>query len=167
MGTFLEYSYAKTEESRIKLRLIKKCLEKDGLKCEEIVDDVKPYLFCYTPLNNLSFEGIKISENGSTMSFQTSKNKNTLPYGTPRELPVNDMFFQIKEIKPDQEKAMEILVKEVAKLVRHFFMQSKVAEDDLMGKVIDGTSGSDKAGSIVVRNMDASNSYSNQIYSKN
>ena len=77
------------------------------------------------------------------------------------------MLFQIKEIKPNQEKAMEILVKEVAKLVRHFFMQSKVAEDDLMGKVIDGTSGSDKAGSIVVRNMDASNSYSNQIYSKN
>jgi hypothetical protein len=167
MITFLEYSYAKNKETKRRLLLVKKCLEKDGLKVEDVTDDVKPYIFCYTPLKNLSFDGVRIFENGSTMSFQTAKNKTTLPYGMPRELSVNDMYIQIAEVEPDKEKATEELVKEVAKVIRGFFKQSKIAEDDLMGKVIDGTSGSDKAGAIVIRNMDANQAYSNTIMSKN
>jgi len=167
MKTFLEYSYAKNKETKKRLLLIKKCLEQDGLKVDDVTDDVKPFIFCHTPLKNLSFDGIRIFENGSTMSFQTAKKKSTLPYGVARELPVNDIFYQIQEFQPDQEKAAEELSKEIAKLVRKFFKQSKIAEDDLMGKVIDGSSGSDKAGAIVIRNMDANNAYSNTIMSKN
>jgi hypothetical protein len=167
MITFLEYSYAKNKETKKRLLLVKKCLEKDGLKVEDVTNDVKPYIFCFAPLKNLSFEGIRIFENGSTMSFQAAKKKTTLPYGLPREIPVNDMFYQISEFESDKMKASEELVKEIAKLVRNFFKQSKVAEDDLMGKVIDGTSGSDKAGAIVIRNMDANQSYSNTVMSKN
>lgn len=167
MITFLEYSYAKIKESKKKLELVKKCLEKDGLKVSEVTEDVKPFIYCYTPLKNLSFDGIRIFENGSTMSFQVSKSKDTLPYGMPREIPVNDMFYQISEFESDPSKASEELVKEIAKLVRNFFKQSKLAEDDLMGKVIDGTTGNDKAGAIVIRNMDANQAYSNTIMSKN
>ena len=164
MITFLEYSYAQKKESKMRLKLIKKCLEKDGLKVDDMTEDVKPYIFCYTPLKNLSFDGIRIFENGSTMSFQTSKKKETLPYGVAREMPVNELFYQICEFQPDKDKATEELVKEISKMVRTFFKQSKEAEDELMGRSIDGQTGGDKAGAIVVRNTGTD--YANNIYSK-
>jgi hypothetical protein len=164
MITFLEYSYAQKKESKQRLSLIKKCLEKDGLKVDDVTEDVKPYIFCYTPLKNLSFDGVRIFENGSTMSFQTSKSKDTLPYGMSREMPINDLFYQICEFQSDKTKATEELIREIAKILRIFFKHSKEAEDELMGRVIDGQSGNDKAGAIVVRN--AGTDYSNNIYSK-
>ena len=98
------------------------------------------------------------------MSFQVSKTKDTLPYGIARGLEVNDLFDQICEIESDKTKATEILIKEINIEIRKFFSQSKGAEDELMGKIIDGKSGGDKAGAIVVRN--AGTDYANQVFSK-
>lgn len=164
MKTFLEFTFAKHKESEERLGLVKKILEKDGIKVDSFFDEGKPYIFCFNPLNNLDFEGIRIFENGKTMSFQVCKTKDTLPYGIARSLDINDLFNQICETEEDKKEATETLVKEVSKEIRKFFRQSKMAEDELMGKIIDGQTSGDKVGSIVVRN--AGTDYANQVYSK-
>jgi len=164
MKTFLEFTFAKQKETENRLSIVKKILEKDGLKVDEFFQNTKPYIFCFNPLNNLDFEGIRIFENGKTMAFQVCKTKDTLPYGSPRSLDLNELFNQINEVEPEKYKATETLVKEVAKEIRKFFNLSKMAEDELMGKIIDGQTRGDKVGSIVVRN--AGTDYANQVYSK-
>jgi hypothetical protein len=164
MKTFLEFAFAQHKESIDRLGLVKKILEKDGLRVDSFFEESKPYIFCFNPLNNLDFEGIRIFENGKTMSFQVCKTKDTLPYGIARALDINDLFNQICELNSDKQEATDLLVKEVSKEIRKFFRQSKNAEDEMMNKIIDGQSSGDKAGSIVVRN--AGTDYSNQVYSK-
>lgn len=164
MRTLLEFNFAKHKETERRLGLLKKVLEKDGLRVDEFFKDSKPYIFCHAPLENLDFQGIRIFENGKTMSFQVSKTNDTLPYGIARGLEVNDLFDQICEIESDKTKATEILIKEINIEIRKFFSQSKGAEDELMGKIIDGKSGGDKAGAIVIRN--AGTDYANQVFSK-
>lgn len=164
MKTFLEFTFAKHKETEERLKLVKKILEKDGMRVDDFFDDGKPYIFCFNPLNNLDFEGIRIFENGKTMSFQVCKTKDTLPYGIARSLDINDLFNQICETEEDKKEATETLIKEVSKEIRKFFRQSKMAEDELMGKIIDGQTSGDKAGSIVVRNTGTD--YANQVYSK-
>lgn len=164
MKTFLEFTFAQHKETIDRLALVKKILEKDGFRVDEFFDDKKPYIFCFNPLENLDFQGIRIFENGKTMSFQVCKNKDTLPYGIARGLDINDLFDQICEFETDKKEATESLIKEVAKEIRKFFRQSKNAEDEMMNKIIDGQSSGDKAGSIVVRN--AGTDYANQVYSK-
>jgi hypothetical protein len=165
MKTFLEFAFAQHKETEERLNLVKKILEKDGLRVDSFLSESKPYIFCFNPLNNLDFEGIRIFENGQTMSFQVCKTKETLPYGLARALDINDLFNQICNVEAEKKEATETLVKEVALEIRKFFKHSKFAEDELMGKIIDGQSAGDKAGSIVVRNTGTD--YSNQVYSKN
>lgn len=164
MKTLLEFNFAKHKETQRRLELLKKVLEKDGLRVDAFFEESKPYIFCHAPLNNLDFQGIRIFENGKTMAFQVAKTKETLPYGMARSLEINDLFDQICEFESDKNKAVEILIKEVNKEIRKFFNMSKNAEDELMGKIIDGQSGGDKAGAIVIRN--AGTDYANQVFSK-
>ena len=164
MKTFLEFNFAKHKETERRLELLKKVLEKDGLRVESFLNVSKPYIFCYAPLENLDFQGIRIFENGKTMAFQVAKTKETLPYGIARSLEINDLFDQICEFENDKSKAVQVLIKEINKEVRKFFSMSKDAEDELMGKIIDGQSGGDKAGAIVIRNTGTD--YANQVFSK-
>jgi hypothetical protein len=164
MKTLLEFNFAKHKQTEKRLSLFKKVLEKDGFRVDEFFNDSKPYIFCYAPLENLDFQGIRIFENGKTMAFQVSKTKDTLPYGIARSLEINDLFDEICSFEPDKFKATKILIEEISIEIRKFFSKSKSAEDELMGKIIDGQSGGDKAGAIVVRN--AGTDYANQVFSK-
>lgn len=164
MKTLLEFNFAKHKETQKRLEILKKVLEKDGLRVDKFFEDSKPYIFCHAPLSNLDFEGIRIFENGKTMSFQIAKTKDSLPYGQARGLEINDLFDQICEFESNKDSAAETLVKEINKEIRKFFSQSKNAEDELMGKIIDGQSGGDKAGAIVIRNTGTD--YANHVFSK-
>jgi hypothetical protein len=164
--SFGEFVDKKKRESVKQLQLLKRVLESNGLKVENFLtsnSEDEPYIFCFSPTRNGSFEGIRLYKIGSDLAFRIQKENKTHPYGSAYPLPVEDMFHDfLSDEDVDQMKAGMKVIEAIVKEVRGFFDKSIEAEkEDRDGQVEkDG----DPAGNVLVRTTGTD--YSSLVYNK-
>lgn len=154
--SFGEFVDKKKRESIRQLRLLKQLLESAGMKVENFLSpqDDEPYVFCSTPGDHGSFDGIRIYKIGDQLAFRVQKENRTHPYGKAYPLPIEEMFHDfLSDDNVDQRKAGQKVIESVTKEVRRFFDKSVEAErderkqddfkDDAQGNVLVRTTGTD------------------------
>ncbi len=165
--SFGDFVDKKQRESARQLKLLKQLLESGGLKVENFLDTDDrddPYIFCFMPTRNGSFDGIRIYKIGEHIAFRIQKENQTHPYGSAYPLPIEDMFhdFLGEEDNVDQMKAGEKIIKSVIKEIRRFFDKSVEAEREERDQAIDQEK--DNGGSPLVRTTGTD--YSSLVYNK-
>lgn len=164
--TFGEFVNKQKRDSLKQLNLVEKLLKKMGLKTENFVeenDSEDPYIFCYNPQKNTSFDGIRIYKIGKDIAFRIQKENKTHPYGQAYPIQIEEMFNDFmteKDAAP--HKAGQKVVEAVAKEVRRFFEKCVEAEKDIRRSNIEMQK--DPTGNIAMRNQGTD--YSSLIYSK-
>jgi len=160
-GNFVD---KKKRDSIRQLRLLKQVLEGSGMKVESFLDTESgdPYVFCFTPDKNGSFDGVRIYKIGDQLAFRVQKENKTHPYGKAYPLPIEEMFHDfLSDQDVDQMKAGKKVIESVAKEMRRFFDQSVEAEkEDREG----GIEGDDTQGNVLVRTTGTD--YSSLVYNK-
>lgn len=141
--SFGEFLDKKKRESIRQLKILHKLLEHTGLKVDSFVhaDDPveEPYIYCYNPSRNASFDGIRIYKVGSQLAFRVQKESKTHPYGSAYPLNIEEMFndFMTDE-GVDEGKAGSRVIEYVGKEIKRFFEKSIEAEKDDRQGEIDG-----------------------------
>jgi len=163
---FGEFVDKKVRESVRQLELLKQALESNGMKVENFLKtsgEDEPYIFCFSPSRNGSFDGVRIYKIGSNLAFRIQKENKTHPYGSAYPLPVEDMFQDfLSEEDVDQLKAGEKVIEAVSREVRSFFDKSVEAEK---GENNDGIEkDGDPAGNVLVRTTGTD--YSSLVHNK-
>ena len=164
--SFGDFVHKKRRDAIRQLKIIKKMLEHQGMKVDNFLEandaDADPYIYCYNPQKNGSFDGIRIYKVGENLAFRIQKENETHPYGPAYPLPIEDMFNDfMSDSGVDEKKAGMKIIESVGREVRTFFDKSVEAEkknraqDDM---------GGDSAGSTMVRTTGTD--YSSIIYSK-
>lgn len=164
--SFGEFVDKKKRESIRQLTLLKQLLESGGMKVENFLDtDDKddPYIFCFMPTRNGSFDGIRIYKIGENIAFRIQKENKTHPYGSAYPLPIEEMFHDfLADEDADQKKAGEKVIKSVVKEVRRFFDKSVEAEREEREQAIEAEK--DTEGNVLVRTTGTD--YSSLVYNK-
>lgn len=164
--TFGEFVDRKKRECVRQLQIIKQLLERHGLKVENFLttdSEDDPYIFCFSPTKNGSFDGIRIYKIGESIAFRIQKENETHPYGSAYPLPIEDMFHDfLGEGDVDQKKAGLRVIEAVTKEVRKFFDKSVEAESEERER--SSELDQDSAGSALVRTTGTD--YSSLIYNK-
>lgn len=164
--TFGDFIDKKQRDSLKQLGLMRKLLEKSGLKVEgylETDDTDEPYIFCFNPSSNTSFDGIRIYKIGDRLAFRIQKENRTHPYGKAYPLEVEEMFHDLLSDEGiDQRKAGEKVIEMVTKEVKKFFDKSVDAEKEERKSNIEGET--DNAGNVLVRTTGTD--YSSLVYNK-
>lgn len=155
MKQFLEFVDRKQRESKKHLKLIEKCLSKNGLHVYSHLEETDdPYIFVKSP-KSLSFEGIRIYEIGDMIAYRVQREEKTEPYGKAYWLDVEDMFNDFISENMSEEDAGKKVVETVAYEIKNFFNKSKKAEEDLQDTSKDGngliikTGGTDYSTSVL------------------
>ena len=165
--SFGEFVDKKKRDSVRELELIKGLLESNGLKVENFLKtshEDEPYVFCFSPTRNGSFDGIRIYKIGNSLAFRIQKENKTHPYGSAYPLPVEDMFNDfLSDEDVDQMKAGKKVIESVNKEIRRFFDKSVEAERDERSQGVDGDEG-DSEGNVMVRTTGTD--YSSLVYNK-
>jgi hypothetical protein len=161
--TFNSYLDKKQRDSIKHLSIIQKVLEHNGMKVENFLDSEKndePYIFCFNPTKNTSFDGLRIYGIGGSYCFRIQKENKTHPYGKAYPLQVEEMFHGLLGDKDvDRKKAGEQVIELVGKEVKRFFDKSEAAEK--IDRQTDA-SGNLSAGSVLVKTNGTD--YSSLIY---
>tara|TARA_Y100000034_G_C6857003_1_gene389608 strand:+ start:31 stop:540 length:510 start_codon:yes stop_codon:yes gene_type:complete len=164
--SFGEFVDKKKRECLRQLKLVKQLLESSGLKVENFLDtDDKddPYIFCFMPTKNGSFDGIRIYRIGEEIAFRIQKENKTHPYGSAYPLPIEEMFHDfLSDEDADQKKAGEKVIKSVVKEIRRFFDKSVEAEREERERDIEQEK--DTEGNVLVRTTGTD--YSSLVYNK-
>lgn len=165
--SFGDFVDKKQREGVKQLTLLKKLLEEGGLKVENFLDTDDrddPYIFCFMPTRNGSFDGIRIYRIGENITFRIQKENQTHPYGSAYALPIEDMFYDFlsDEDDVDQKKAGKKVIDYVVKEVRRFFDKSVKAEREERDQAIDQEK--DNGGNPLVRTTGTD--YSSLVYNK-
>ena len=163
--SFGEFVDKKKRENIRQLTILKQLLESGGMKVENFLntdDEDEPYIFCFTPSRNGSFDGIRIYKIGGNVAFRIQKENKTHPYGSAYPLPIEDMFHDFLSDEPDQRKAGEQVIKNVVKEVRRFFDKSIDAEREERQQSIEQEK--DSQGNVLVRTTGTD--YSSLVYNK-
>ena len=164
--SFGEFVDKKKREGLRQLKLVKQLLEASGLKVENFLDtDDKddPYIFCFMPTKNGSFDGIRIYRIGEEIAFRIQKENKTHPYGSAYPLPIEEMFHDfLSDEDADQKKAGEKVIKSVVKEIRRFFDKSVEAEREERERDIEQEK--DTEGNVLVRTTGTD--YSSLVYNK-
>jgi hypothetical protein len=164
--SFGEFVDKKKRESLRQLLLVKQLLEHSGLKVENFLDTEDtddPYVFCFMPAKNGSFDGIRIYKIGEEIAFRIQKENKTHPYGSAYPLPIEEMFHDfLIDDGADQKKAGEKVIKAVVKEVRRFFDKSVEAEKE--ERELDIEREKDTEGNVLVRTTGTD--YSSLVYNK-
>jgi hypothetical protein len=151
-GDFLD---KKKREGVKQLRVLHKLLERNGMKVESFIEandpDAEPYIYCYNPSRNGSFDGIRIYRIGEQLAFRVQKESKTHPYGSAYPLDIEEMFNDfLTDAKVDEQKAGEKVIEYVGKEIKRFFEKCIKAERDIrdasiedMGNILVKTTGTD------------------------
>jgi len=162
--TFGEFVDKKKRESIRQLKILSSLLEHSGMKVEKFLEGEEddPYVFCFNPSKNGSFDGIRIYKIGDQLAFRIQKENKTHPYGSAYPIPVEDMFQDfLSDEGIDEQGAGKKVIESVAKEVKKFFERSIATEKD------DRVSAMDKdkdKGSVMLRTTGTD--YSALIYNK-
>jgi hypothetical protein len=164
--SFGEFVDKKKRESIRQLKLIKQLLESSGLKVENFLttdSDDDPYIFCFMPTRNGSFDGVRIYKIGNQIAFRIQKENKTHPYGSAYPLPIEEMFHDfLSDEDVDQMKAGERVIESVVKEIRKFFDKSVEAEKEEREESLDKDK--DSQGNVLVRTTGTD--YSSLVYNK-
>ena len=164
--TFEDFIDKKQRDSLKQLGLLKKLLEKNGMKVESFLESNEmndPYIYCANPLGGSSFGGIRIYKIGDCLAFRIQKENQTHPYGTAYPLNIEDMFHDLlSEKNIDKLKAGKQIIEMVGKEIKRFFEKSIDAERDERKGNVEGDA--DKAGNVLVRTTGTD--YSSLVYNK-
>lgn len=159
-GSFVD---KKKRESIRQLELMKKILEQNNFKVRDFLNeqDSDPYIFCYNPLKDSSFEGIRIYKIGNELAFRIQKESQTHPYGSAYPLPVESMFNDFLTDNTDEDEVSKQLVEAIGKEINNFFEKSSKA-GEFSRKL---SYNKDSVGSVLVRSTGTD--YASLIYNKN
>lgn len=163
--SFGEFIDKKKRESVKQLTLVKQLLERQGMKVENFLTtgDEEPYVFCFCPTRNGSFDGVRIYKIGNELAFRIQKENQTHPYGAAYPLPVEEMFHDLlSDENSDQLKAGKKVIEAINKEIRSFFDKSIEAEHDEREKNIEMDK--DTEGNVLVRTTGTD--YSSLVYNK-
>ncbi len=164
--SFGEFVDKKKREAIEQLRLVKQLLEKSGLRVDNFLEtDSKddPYVYCFSPSRNGSFDGIRIYKIGNQLAFRVQKEAKTHPYGSAYPLPIESMFSDfLSDEEVDQRQAGKKVMEAVVKEIRKFFEKSVEAEKEEREKMIDQEK--DSQGNVLVRTTGTD--YSSLVYNK-
>lgn len=166
MKTFLEFHNVIDQETKEDLEMLLHVLRKDGLRVEDFLESGDmPYIFCYNPLEDTSFQGVRIYKHGTILAFKVAKFPDSQPYGAAYNIDLQGMYDALIEDKKEKKEALKELCKKVCEEMRKFFRKSKIAEDKIVKSQIRDPDALDGAGQIVIRNTGTD--YSNNVYSNN
>lgn len=164
--TFGDFVDKKKRDAVHQLKLIEKLLKKKGLKTENFLereDGDDPYIFCFNPQKNTSFDGIRIYKIGKLIAFRIQKESKTHPFGQAYPIQIEEMyndFLTDENAKPHD--AGKKVIEAVAKEVRKFFEKCEDSEKDQRRNDIEAQK--DPGGNIAMRT--GGTDYSALIYSK-
>jgi len=142
---------------------MKKILEQNNFKVKDFLNeqDSDPYIFCYNPLKNSSFEGIRVYKIGNELAFRIQKESQTHPYGSAYPLPVESMFNDFLTDSGDEDEVSKQLIEVIGKEINNFFEKSSKAEESSRKLSYN----KDSVGSVLVRSTGTD--YASLIYNKN
>ena len=150
---FGEFCDKKKRESIEQLRIIKQMLEKGGFRVDNFLETSSkddPYIFCFSPSRNGSFDGVRIYKIGTSLAMRVQKEAKTHPYGSAYPLPIESMFSDfLSDEEVDQRQAGKKVMEAVVKEIRKFFETSVEAEKEERDKTIDQEKNSQ--GNIMVK----------------
>lgn len=138
MKSFGEFVDKKTRETKKQLDIIKRVLEKHGIKAKSHVDDLDPFIFVEDPTKQLSFGGVRIYKIGDIISFRVQKEEKTHPYGRAYALDIEAMYKDLTSDDISEGKAGEMVMQAISKEIRSFFTKSSDAEKDLRDSELNG-----------------------------
>jgi len=164
--TFGDFVDKKKRDAKHQLELVEKLLKKKGLKTENFLDREggdDPYIFCFNPQKNTSFDGVRIYKIGNFVAFRIQKESKTHPYGQAYSIQIEEMyndFLTDKDAKPHD--AGKKVIEAVAKEIKKFFEKCQEAEKDQRRDDVEKQK--DPSGNIAMRTQGTD--YSSLIYSK-
>ena len=164
--SFGDFVDKKKRDSLRQLGLIRQMLERQGMKVDNFLEnhEEEPYIFCFNPTRNGSFDGVRIYKIGDIISFRIQKENKTHPYGAAYAMPIEDMFQDfLSDEDIDEVAAGKKVMESVSKEIRKFFDKSVEAERDERDKMIDQDN-SNGAGSVMVKT--SGTDYSSLVYNK-
>ena len=155
--SFGEFLDKKKRDGIEHLNIVEKILRDNGLKVENFINEDNegdPYVFCYNPSQNSSFNGVRIYILGNQLAFRVQNEKSTHPYGSAYPLNIEEMFHDfLSDTDMDKEKAGKKVIESVSKEIKKFFEKSGQAEKDerstgindeeSSGNVVASTTGTD------------------------
>jgi hypothetical protein len=163
--SFGEFVDKKKRDAFRQLRLIEKLLVTKGFKVENFLneDSEDPYVFCFNPVKNTSFDGIRIYKIGNILAFRIQKESETHPYGNAYQMKIEEMFDDLmSEEGIDEKEAGKRVIEAIAHEIRRFFEKSEEAEQEERSGACGSPYGDDNK--LDVRSTPCD--YSSQIYSK-
>jgi len=129
---FGEFLDKKKRESLKQLHILEKLLITTGFRVQSYLneeDTEDPYIFCYNPKKNTSFDGLRIYSIGNTIAFRIQKESETHPYGSAYCLDLEKMYDDLmSDEDTTEEKAGKKVIQAVAKELNSFFNKSEEAE---------------------------------------
>lgn len=132
-STFID---KKTNKARKDLEVVRDVLSSGGVKVEDHLKEIEPYLFVPSTKQSLDFGGVRIYKIGSVMAYRLQNEAGTEPYGTSYPLDVEGMFEEIVA-EMGEEKAAEEVKKAVVEEINKFFERSLEAQDELSSSGFD------------------------------
>lgn len=159
-SSFSDFLNKKKRDDSKQLEILEKILRSKGLKTENFLESHEdPYIFCYAPSKNCSFDGIRIYKIADTIAFRIQKESETHPYGKAYPLDVEEMFEDfLSDDHINRKEAAIKVMEEIAAGIRRFFDKSAEAEKEDKYGVIDD------ADNVALRSQ--ANDYSTMIYNK-
>jgi hypothetical protein len=166
--SFGEFITKKKRDSIKELNLVEKILKKHGLQVENHLSDSDgddPYVFCYNPSKEGSFDGIRIYKIGDKIAFRVQKESQTHPYGRAYPIDIEQMYNDFLEDEDTSEdKAGKKVIEAVVKEIRKFFEKSVEIERDERKSAFGDPSGSGEKDGIALRTQGTD--YGNLIHGK-
>lgn len=149
--SFGEFVNKKKRDSIEQLEIVKQMLERNGLRVDNFLSNTDdPYVYCFSPSKNGSFDGIRIYKIGDQIAFRVQKEAKTHPYGSAYPLPIEEMFHDfLSDDGTEQRQAGKKVMESVAKEIRSFFEKSVEAEKEERDKIID--QGKESQGNVLVK----------------
>ena len=129
--TFGDFVSKKKRDSVKHLKIIEKILRKQGLRVESFLDGDAddPYVYCFNPSKNTTFDGVRIYTIAGQVAFRVQKESKTHPYGRAYPLNIEEMFEDfLTDDGINEQEAGQKVIESVGKEVRRFFDRSLDAE---------------------------------------
>jgi hypothetical protein len=129
--TFGDFVNKKKRDGIKHLEIMEKLLRKQGLRVESFLggDSDDPYVYCFNPGKNTSFDGIRIYSIAGKLAFRVQKENKTHPYGRAYPLDLELMFEDfLQDEGMDEQKAGKKVVEAVGQELKRFFDKSVEAE---------------------------------------
>lgn len=145
--------------------MLQKVLEQSGFRVEDFLDDHfdEPYVYCYNPDKNTSFNGIRFYKIGDSLAYRVQRENKTHPFGKAYLLDLDSIFNDLMEdgVTKKEELGQKV-VKEIVESIKSFFKESAAAEkEDNWSDRDDGA-----LGMVHVRNP-LGGDYSSQVHNTN